>query len=181
MSKGFNILNSAQVKGAQNVLNDQYQKQVNQASFKSARDYYAGQKANKEFTDMADQADYQAGQKGLDPTIADAYRQQGAMYRMLAQQLQYTDPDKYGETVQRFMASVEDPRKLANELRRTQIMADADIAKAKIYAGANNTNSTGFTNAMYPSTDGLPNRTSVPTGGLFDFGTGLVKGLMGRQ
>lgn len=168
--KRFNIMNSAGVQGAQAAIDDQYQRQINEARFKSVRDYQAGQQAKNQFGGLANQLMAESGRKGLDPTIADAYRQQASMYRALASQLQYTDPDKYGETIQRFMASVEDPRKLANELRRSQIAADAEITKANIYAGANGGGTT-FGNQLLTPTP----QVAQKAGSLYD----LVGGLFG--
>ena len=173
--KKLNFGNMSSIQGAQAAIDDQYQRQINEARFKAVRDYSVGQQAKNQFETLAESAINSAGAKGLDPTIADAYRQQGAMYRALASQLQYTDPDKYGETIQRFMASTEDPRKLANELRRTEIMANAGIQKANIYASGNNP---GFGQITYSGQPLMPSGNATQKAKSF---YDLVGGLFNQQ
>jgi len=72
----------------------------------------------------------------LDPTVRSAYLREAQALKLLANQAQYLDPEKYDEAYYRVMQSIEDPRKLANELRKTQMQNEAEILKARIYAGA---------------------------------------------
>jgi len=132
----YNTSQLGDVKGAQATINDQYQKQVNQARFKGLANLAQGQQTRKRMGSLAADARIQAMNEKLDPSVRNAYSREAQMYDLLGEQLPYIDPEKQGDFYYRMMATVEDPRRLANELRKVQMQNEADILKARIYSSA---------------------------------------------
>lgn len=132
----YGVSQLGDVKGAQAALNDQYNRQVNQARFKGLSNLISGQQIKKSMQSSAAQSKIQAMNEKLDPSVRSAYEREALAYELLGAQLPYLDPEKQADAYYRIMATIEDPRKLANELRKTQMQNDAELAKARIYAGA---------------------------------------------
>jgi len=136
MKKNVSTASLGDVQAAQNVANREYSKAQRQNYFKAGRDFIAGQNRRKELETMGNMSTQSALDSNLDPTVRSAYLREAQALKLLANQAQYLDPEKYDEAYYRVMQSIEDPRKLANELRRTQMQNEAEILKARIYAGA---------------------------------------------
>ena len=136
MKKNVSTASLGDVQAAQNVANREYSKAQRQNYFKAGRDFIAGQNRRKELETMGNMSAQSALDSNLDPTVRSAYLREAQALKLLANQAQYLDPEKYDEAYYRVMQSLEDPRKLANELRRTQMQNEAEILKARIYAGA---------------------------------------------
>jgi hypothetical protein len=132
----YGVSQLGDVKGAQSALNDQYNRQVNQARFKGLSNLISGQQIKKSMQSSAAQSKIQSMNEKLDPSVRSAYEREALAYELLGAQLPYLDPEKQADAYYRIMATIEDPRKLANELRRTQMQNEAEILKARIYAGA---------------------------------------------
>lgn len=132
----YNVSQLGDVKGAQSALNDQYNRQVNQARFKGLSNLISGQQIKKSMQSSAAQSKLQSMNEKLDPSVRSAYEREALAYELLGAQLPYLDPEKQADAYYRIMATIEDPRKLANELRKTQMQNDAELAKARIYANA---------------------------------------------
>lgn len=132
----YGVSQLGDVKGAQAALNDQYNRQVNQARFKGLSNLISGQQIKKSMQSSAAQSKIQAMNEKLDPSVRSAYEREALAYELLGAQLPYLDPEKQADAYYRIMATIEDPRKLANELRKTQMQNDAELAKARIYANA---------------------------------------------
>lgn len=136
MKKKYNTSQLGDVRGAQAALDDQYQRQINQARYKSIANMMQGEQTRKSMQSSAAQSKLQSMNEKLDPAVRSAYEREALAYELLGSQLPYLDPEKQADAYYRIMATIEDPRKLANELRKTQMQNDAEIAKARIYAGA---------------------------------------------
>ena len=132
----YGVSQLGDVKGAQAALNDQYNRQVNQARFKGLSNLISGQQIKKSMQSSAAQSKLQSMNEKLDPSVRSAYEREALAYELLGAQLPYLDPEKQADAYYRIMATIEDPRKLANELRKTQMQNDAELAKARIYASA---------------------------------------------
>lgn len=135
MKKGYDVGKLADVQAAQNVANREYSKAQRQNYFKAGRDFIAGQDQRKRLLSNSAQSLLDA-QSATDPSVKAAYQREAQALKMLADQSQYLDPEKYDEAFYTMMRSIEDPRKLANELRKIQMQNEAEILKARIYAGA---------------------------------------------
>lgn len=132
----YNTSQLGDVKGAQATINDQYDRQVKQARYKALAGQIQGQQTRKRMGSLAADARIQAMNEKLDPSVRSAYSREAQMYDLLGEQLPYIDPEKQGDFYYRMMATVEDPRRLANELRKVQMQNEADIIKARIYSSA---------------------------------------------
>lgn len=132
----YNTSQLGDVKAAQAAVNDQYQRQIDYARYKSIANMMQGEQTRKRMDSMAAQSKIQAMNEKLDPAIRSAYEREALAYELLGAQLPYLDPEKQADAYYRIMATIEDPRKLANELRKTQMQNDAELAKARIYANA---------------------------------------------
>lgn len=132
----YNVSQLGDVQGAQAAINDQYQKQINQARFQGLSNAVQGYQTRKRMGSMAAEARIQAMNEKLDPSVRSAYGREAQMYQMLGDQLPFVEPEKQGDFYYRMMATIEDPRKLANELRKIQMQNEAELTKARIYAGA---------------------------------------------
>lgn len=135
MNKGYSVSNLSDVKAAQNVANREYSKAQRENYFTAGRNFIAGQDQRKKLLDSSTQS-LLGAQSATDPTVREAYQREAKVLKMLADQAQYLDPEKYDEAFLTMMRSIEDPRKLANELRKTQMQNEAEILKARIYASA---------------------------------------------
>lgn len=130
----YNTSQLGDVQGAQAAINDQYQKQINQARYQGLSNAIQGQQTRKRMGSMAAEAKLQAMNEKLDPSVRSAYTREAQMYEMLGDQLPFIEPEKQGDFYYRMMATIEDPRRLANELRKTQMQNEAELTKARIYA-----------------------------------------------
>ncbi len=132
----YNTSQLGDVRAAQAAVNDQYQRQIDQARYKSIANMMQGEQTRKRMDSMAAQSKIQSMNEKLDPAVRSAYEREALAYELLGAQLPYLDPEKQADAYYRIMATIEDPRKLANELRKTQMQNDAELAKARIYANA---------------------------------------------
>lgn len=132
----YNTSQLGDVKASQATINDQYDRQVKQARYKALAGQIQGQQTRKRMGSMAAEARIQAMNEKLDPSVRSAYSREAQMYDMLGEQLPFVEPEKQGDFYYRMMATVEDPRRLANELRKIQMQNEAELTKARIYAGA---------------------------------------------
>lgn len=132
----YNTSQLGDVQASQATINDQYDRQVKQARYKALAGQIQGQQTRKRMGSMAAEARIQAMNEKLDPSVRSAYSREAQMYDMLGEQLPYIEPEKQGDFYYRTMATVEDPRRLANELRKIQMQNEAELTKARIYAGA---------------------------------------------
>lgn len=132
----YNTSQLGDVRAAQAAVNDQYQRQIDYARYKSIANMMQGEQTRKRMDSMAAQSKIQAMNEKLDPAVRSAYEKEALAYELLGAQLPYLDPEKQADAYYRIMATIEDPRKLANELRKTQMQNDAELAKARIYASA---------------------------------------------
>jgi hypothetical protein len=134
--QGYNVTNLGDVQGAQAAINDQYERQKRQARYQGISNFLQGQQTRKRLGSMAAQSRIEAMNEKLDPNVRKAYEREAQTYDLLSTQLPYLDPEKQADAYYRTIAAIEDPRKLANELRKTQMQNEAEILKARIYAGA---------------------------------------------
>lgn len=132
----YNTSQLGDVRAAQAAVNDQYQRQIDYARYKSIANMMQGEQTRKRMDSMAAQSKLQSMNEKLDPAVRSAYEKEALAYELLGAQLPYLDPEKQADAYYRIMATIEDPRKLANELRKTQMQNDAELAKARIYASA---------------------------------------------